>query len=186
MGAPSRALPTYTLRRVAAIVVALSSLLPLLLFAYTLYLMEAIGRPLAQLMLGLALAVALIGLYIFGSMMGRLSALLQEAIVPASAEDRAGQHPAMARGFDIPGIGRVAEARPVTAAADQLAQVWKPEAEMLVGQPVLVSVMNAPDPIAGILVQVTEDGLLLEHEGRQMGITYRRISAVERDRTPAR
>lgn len=184
-GSGSR-LPTYTLRRVAAIVVALSSLLPLLLFAYTLYLMEAIGRPLAQLMLGLALAVALIGLYILWTLMDRLSSLLREASLPASREERAGQGPALARGFEIPGIGRVAEGHPVTATVDQLAQVWKPEAELLVGQAVLVSVMNAPDPIAGTLLQVTEDGLLLEQDGRQVGITYRRISAVERDRAAAR
>ena len=69
MAAPTRALPTYTLRRVAAIVVALSSLLPLLLFAYTLYLMEAIGRPLAQLMLAEAVTAARwagIGLIVVG------------------------------------------------------------------------------------------------------------------------
>jgi hypothetical protein len=179
-------LPTYTLRRVAAMVIALSSLLPLLLFAYTLYLIEAIGRPLAQLMLGLALIVALIGVYIFSAMMARLSSLLREATVAAYSEEPDPRHTALARGFDIPGIGRVAEAHPVTATSDQLAQVWKPEAELLVGQPVLISVMNAPDPIAGTLVQVTEDGLLLEQEGRQLGITYRRISAVERDRTAAR
>ena len=39
--------------------------------------------------------------------------------------------------------------------------------------------------MAGTLMQVTEDGLLLDQDGRRVGITYRRISAIEAERVAA-
>lgn len=182
--------PTYTLRRVASIVVALVSLLPLLLFVYTLYLLGALGRPHAQVTLALALASALVGTYIFWVMIARMSGLLRAATVtplaaPAGGENPAPGAPPLPAAFVIPGMGRVAEVHAFAEPLDQLAAMWQAEARPHVGHRVLVSVMNAPEPIAGTLLQVTKDGLLLDQAGRRVGITYRRISAVELDRHPA-
>jgi hypothetical protein len=78
-------------------------------------------------------------------------------------------------------MGRVGEVHAFLEPIEQLGTIWRTEAEPHVGRPVLVSVMNSTDPIAGVLLQVTRDGLLLDQAGRRVGITYRRISAIEVD-----
>lgn len=181
--------PTYTLRRVASIVVALLSLLPMLLFAYTLYQLDVLKRPMAQFLLALALGISLIGYYIFWVMVARMSEMVRAgAGTPASGAAPAGATvegpPPAAVGFEIPGMGQVGEVHAFLEPIEQLGTVWRTEAEPHVGRRVLVSVMNAPEPIAGVLTQVTPDGLLLDQDGRRVGITYRRISAIEAEREP--
>src|SRR5712691_885637 len=68
---------TYTLRNAAAVVFALTSILPMLLFTYTLYALNKLQEAQAALGLGLALFFALIGGFIFMNLMGRLSELLR-------------------------------------------------------------------------------------------------------------
>ncbi|MGH7421235.1 MAG: hypothetical protein ACREI4_06375, partial [Candidatus Rokuibacteriota bacterium] len=55
---------TYTLRNAASIVFALTAVIPLLLFTYTLYLLNQLGQTQAQMGLGAALGCALVGLFI--------------------------------------------------------------------------------------------------------------------------
>jgi hypothetical protein len=89
----SSAKRTYTLRNAAAVVFALTSILPMLLFTYTLYALNKLGEMQAALGLGLALFFALIGGFIFMNLMGRLSELLhfieeqgqEESAAPATA-----------------------------------------------------------------------------------------------------
>jgi positive regulator of sigma E activity len=50
---------TYTLRNAASIVFALTAVIPLLLFTYTLYLLGQLGQSQAQMGLGVALGCAL-------------------------------------------------------------------------------------------------------------------------------
>jgi ferredoxin-fold anticodon binding domain-containing protein len=69
-------------------------------------------------------------------------------------------------------------------AMDHLQSVWKAEATPHVGRRVLVSVRNSARAIAGTLVQVTDDGVLLDQDGEQVAVSYRRISAIELDRSP--
>ena len=68
---------TYTLRSAASIVFALTAVIPLLLFTYTLYLLGQLGQFQAQLGLGVALGCALVGLFIFSNLMARLSEVLR-------------------------------------------------------------------------------------------------------------
>ncbi|MGH7399808.1 MAG: hypothetical protein ACRELW_20005, partial [Candidatus Rokuibacteriota bacterium] len=68
---------TYTLRNAASIVFALTAVIPLLLFTYTLYLLNQLGQTEAQMGLGVALGCALVGLFIFSNLMGRLSEVLR-------------------------------------------------------------------------------------------------------------
>ena len=43
-----------------------------------------------------------------------------------------------------------------------------------------ISVRNAPEPIVGTLAQITENGLLvLDADSHKIGVSYRRISAIE-------
>ena len=183
MAQPAAA-PPYTLRRVAAIVLALVSLLPLLLFAYALYDLGAFDRPLAWVMLGFAVASSMVGAYIFWVMLARMSEMLRAATARVAGPDEPPDAPVVepaAVAFVIPGMGQVGEVHAFLEPIEQLGTVWRAEAEPHVGQRVLVSVMNASDPIVGVLTQVTGDGLLLDQDGRRVGITYRRISAIEVD-----
>jgi hypothetical protein len=128
--------PTMPLRRAAAGVFALIAVLPLLLFAYALYSVEALGRPVAQVLLTLALGLVVVGFYLFKLLVARMGELMRASGLDALARDAAA-----ARSFSL--------------------------------------------PLAGTLLQVTGDGLLLVDEaGQRVGVGYRRISAVEAGPAP--
>jgi hypothetical protein len=167
----------HTLRQAASVVFALTAVLPLLIFAYTLYALDAMGKLQAQVSLALALVIALFGFHIFRVMVGRMADVMR-AVGTVGREDLA----AVARDghLEVPGIGTIQEFGDIVGTFEHLRTVWKAEAEPHVGQRVLVSVRNAVHPIAGVLTQVTEDGILLDDAGQQVG--YRRISAIEVDR----
>src|ERR1700675_3096382 len=76
---------TYTLRRASSVVFALISILPLLLFAYTLYALDVLQHHLAQIGLGSALVLSMIGFYIYSVMMSRLSDILRDIEADESA-----------------------------------------------------------------------------------------------------
>jgi hypothetical protein len=173
------------------VIFALAGVLPLLLFAWALHQLGVVERLEAQLSLGLALAVFLLGFTVFRVLMDRTAAIihsmgraaepgrmLSESGMEAVSEvvTRAAQH--------VPGIGAIREFGKVALAVDQLQSVWKAEATPHVGRRVLVSVRNSARPIAGTLAQVTDDGVLLDQSGEQMAVSYRRISAIELDRSP--
>jgi len=223
---------TYTLRRASSVVFALISVLPLLLFAYTLYALDVLHHYVAQIGLGSALVLSMIGFYIYSVMMSRLSDILRDleaeesallspaapqgpvvtmAVEPGPSGPMAEGHTAVASrqvpaapsgrpssfaakgrqgaggrgGLVIPGMGRIAELKPVDASAlSDLDSMWRAEAEPLLGKRVLVAVRNASDPMKGILAQVTQDGLVLDQNGTRVGISYTRVSAIEADTTP--
>jgi hypothetical protein len=62
----------------------------------------------------------------------------------------------------VPGLGHVQEVRDLGRA---IALLWQSEAAIHMGRRVVISVMNASRPIPGTLLDVTDDGLLLEVEG---------------------
>lgn len=104
---------TYTLRNAASIVFALTAVIPLLLFTYTLYSLNQLRLTEAQLGLGAALACALVGLFIFSNLMGRLSEVLRflEDQTAATQPEAATGQPASAAGSTS------GPARPVVSAA---------------------------------------------------------------------
>lgn len=223
---------TYTLRRASSVVFALISVLPLLLFAYTLYALDKINDNVAQIGLGSALVLSMIGFYIYSVMMSRLSDILRDleaedsaprlpeatqgpvvtmAVEPAPSgpmaegltADAPRQNPVPTSGrpspfagrgrpgaggrggLVVPGMGRITELKPADASGlSDLDSMWRAEAEPLLGKRVLVAVRNAPDPMKGILAQVTQDGLILDQNGTRVGISYTRVSAIEADTTP--
>src|SRR4029453_18738221 len=68
----------------------------------------------------------------------------------------------------------------MAGAVEQLRAVWEAEARPHLGRRVAISVRNSPQPIVGTLDLITENGLLLEDaDGHKVGISYRRISAIE-------
>ena len=99
---------TYTLRRASSVVFALISILPLLLFAYTLYTLNVLQQATAQIGLGSALALAMIGFYIYSVMMARLSDMLREIEVNGTnAPHAAPSHPPVAVIEPEPGLSPV-------------------------------------------------------------------------------
>jgi hypothetical protein len=205
---------TYTLRNAASIVFALTAVIPLLLFTYTLYLLGQLGHAQAQLGLGVALGCALVGLFIFSNLMGRLAEVLRfletqpappeaagSPVEPVAGGDPAGA-PATAAGNGpvtppwtgpggllIPGLGTITAASRASAAARHAAGVfdevqktmWQAEAQRHLGRRVLISVKNAPDPIAGSLAQIADDGVLLEQDDQRVAVSYLRITNIDVD-----
>jgi hypothetical protein len=143
---------TYTLRNAASIVFALTAVIPLLLFTYTLYSLNQLSLTEAQLGLGAALACALVGLFIFSNLMGRLSEVLrfledqtaasQPEAATAQPAGGAGSMSAPARpmvsavtngpasamlpggGLVVPGLGTITAASRAASAARQAAGVF--------------------------------------------------------------
>jgi hypothetical protein len=223
---------TYTLRRAAAVVFALISVLPLLLFAYTLYALDMPRHQVAQIGLGSALLLSMIGFYIYSVMISRLANILRDleadesaprpagaiessvvtmAVQPGPSGPMAEGHTAGASranpappprrpspfaargrsgaggrgGLVVPGMGRITELKPADASAlSDLDSMWRAEAEPFLGKRVLVAVRNVPDPMKGILAQMTQDGVILDQSGNKVGIKYTRLSAIEADTTP--
>ncbi len=186
----------------------------------------------AQIGLGSALLLSMIGFYIYSVMISRLANILGALEAGESAQPPAGTtqgsvvtravepgpsdpmtegraagvshanpasppgrpSPVVARGrpgvggrggLVIPGMGRITELTPADASAlSELDAVWRAEAEPLLDTRVLVAVRNATDPMRGILVQVTQDGLILDQNGTRVDISYARVSAIETDATP--
>jgi hypothetical protein len=69
---------TYSLKRASSVIFALISILPLLLFAYTLYALDALQQHVAQIGLGSALVLSMIGFYIYSTMMSQMSDILRD------------------------------------------------------------------------------------------------------------
>lgn len=205
---------TYTLRNAASIVFALTAVIPLLLFTYTLYRLDQLGTTQAQLGLGVALACALVGLFIFSNLMARLSEVLRflEEQPPAGATtagpaesetgaDRASRPGAGTTnrpsappwpgpgGLVVPGLGTItwasraaSAARQAVGAFDEVQKtMWHAEAQRHLGRRVLISVKNAPEPIAGSLAQIAEDGVLLEQGEQRVAVSYLRITNIDVD-----
>jgi len=183
----------YTLRRAAAVIFALLSVLPLLLFTYTIYALDMPRHSVAQIALGSALLLSMIGFYIYSVMISRLANILRDLEADEAAQPPSGTTQGSvvtmgvgARGgLVVPGMGRITELKPATASAlSAVDSMWRAEAEPLLDKRVLVTVRNAHDPMKGILVQVTQDGLILDQNGTRVGISYTRVSAIETDTTP--
>ncbi len=143
---------TYTLRNAASIVFALTAVIPLLLFTYTLYSLNQLRLTEAQMGLGAALGCALVGLFIFSNLMGRLSEVLrfleeqtaatQPGAATAQPTGAAGSMGAPARpvvsaatngppsamfpggGLVVPGLGTITAASRAASAARQAAGVF--------------------------------------------------------------
>jgi hypothetical protein len=202
---------TYTLRNAASIVFALTAVIPLLLFTYTLYSLNQLKLTEAQMGLGVALTCALVGLFIFSNLMGRLSEVLRyleeqhdAGARPAAAEpgpaDIAARSaepasppavpaPVQPGGVVIPGLGTITAASRAASAARQAAGIfdevqktmWQAEAQRHLGRRVLISVKNSTEPIEGSLAQIAEDGVLLEQGDERVAISYLRITNIEID-----
>ena len=181
-----------------------------MIFVWTLFRLDALSKLEFQVDLGLALGIALLGFYIFRQLMGLMSDLIQivgaaverSARQTATARTPAGTPgpglfpapappagptapggaaappaPATPTAETVPGLGPVQEVRELSRAT---ALLWQAEADIKKGRRVIVSVMNASRPIPGRLIDVGDDGIVLEVEGpERIAVSYKRISAID-------
>lgn len=128
------------LQQAASVIFALVAVVPLLIFAWTLHAVGAIRSTQAQLSLGLALAVALLGFWMFRSLLGRMAQVVQAlaaALEQASRVRRApapvpvagaGTAPAVAAGTPSPAMAKVNGAPVSTAPAPTAPSAPRPVA----------------------------------------------------------
>ena len=84
------------LQQAASVIFALVAVVPLLIFAWTLHALGAIRSTQAQLSLGLALAVALLGFWMFRSLLGRMAQVVQALAAALEQASRLRRAPAAA------------------------------------------------------------------------------------------
>jgi len=244
-----------TLRQAASAVFALTAILPLLLFVWTVHSLGALSRLQAQVGLGLALAVALLGFWVFRRLMGQMSDLIlalrraaesasrttarasaeapratvgpapgawaHAAALPAPAASRPAAEPAplaaaepagvtatpspfattfaapapppaslpasvateegmsqeAAEAHTVPGLGTIREVHDLGRVMGVL---WRAEAAGYRGRRVAVSVLSSPRPIIGTLIELTDDGLILETDASgRLAVSFNRVSAID-------
>ena len=197
------------LQQAASMIFALVAVVPLLIFAYTLHALGAIRSTQAQISLALALAISLLGFWMFRSMLGRMAEVVQAlaAAVEQAGRSRRPGAPAMA-GATAAGptaaAPTAAAQRPAAAAAmastarmdraipgvgniREIAEVartmdglWQREASAHVGKRVSISVANSREPLIGTISEVSDDGLILDQADGQNAIAYRRVTGIDR------
>jgi len=190
-----------TLRQAASAVFAVTTVVPLLIFVWTLYELNTLSKSEAQAGLGLALAIALLGYYIFRGLVAQMSTLiaglgkaLETAPPPVSLKRRTPEAAALIaaptpappapaptaspdRSHAVPGLGTIQEVQDLNRA---MAALWQNEAAAFKGQRVMISVVNSPRPISGTLVMLSHDGLLIQTDRLDhVAVGYSRISAID-------
>jgi hypothetical protein len=198
------------LQQAASVIFALVAVVPLLVFAYTLHALGAIRSTQAQVSLGLALAISLLGFWMFRSMLGRMAEVVQ-ALAAAVEQANRMRRPAAPMAAGAPGAasaGPAAASRPAASAVPanaakkiandrggipgvgnirEIAEVartmdvlWQREATAHVGKRVSISVANAKDPLVGVISEVSDDGLIIDQADGQMAVAYRRVTGIDR------
>jgi len=189
------------LQQAASMIFALVAIVPLLIFAWTLHVLGVIRHTQAQVSLALALAISLLGFWMFRSMLGRMAEVVQALAAaveqanrsrralsptpgPASATPRPVAAAAAAQAAKkivtdraVPGVGNIREIAEVARTMDVL---WQREAAAHIGKRVQISVANSRDPLVGTITEVSDDGLLLEQFDGTMAVAYRRVTAIDR------
>jgi hypothetical protein len=198
------------LQQAASVIFALVAVVPLLIFAYTLHALGAIRSTQAQLSLGLALGIALLGYWMFRSMLGRMAEVVQALAAAVEQANRArrpnGTGPVAATPVPAGSAPTSSAPRPVAASAAasnirkpmderlpgvgsirEIAEVartmdslWQREAAAHVGKRVSISVANSREPLVGVITEVSDDGLILDQADGQNAIAYRRVTGIDR------
>jgi hypothetical protein len=153
------------------------TLLPLLIFTWTLYKLDGLGSDSAQIGLGLSLVISLTGFAILRSIMAQLSEL-SRGLVRAAGDQAAPAGPQASGVLSTlaPGIGAIDQFDEMTAT---MAALWQREAIAYIGHPVVVSLVRAGTPLTGTLQELTPSGLLLTQNGENQKIAYQHIAGIE-------
>ena len=174
------------LRHTVSMVFGLTTVLPLLIATATLNRLNVLHTVDAQVGLALALVVAVLGFVVFRRLMAHLSdVILALRALIAKRDGIAGVEKlapiwqnggALKAGAPrIAGLGEIAELEDIEAT---LAERWRTESSHYIGRPVRIYVLNSWTPVVGKLADVTPDGVLIEHESREVAIGFRRFLGI--------
>lgn len=173
---------SHTLVQAASIIFVLMTVLPLLIFTWTLYTLDGLAINTAQIGLGLSLVISLAGFVILRSIMAQLSELSHGLVRAAGDQPTPSRpQPASPAAAPAPGIGPIDELDEMAAT---MATLWQREAVAHVGHHVLVSLVRAGDPVPGTLQELTPTGLILNQNGDPLKIPYHSIAGIEPARPP--
>ena len=174
---------SQSLLQAASTIFVLMTVLPLLIFTWTLYTLDALSRDSAQIGLGLSLVISLTGFAILRAIMAQLSELSRGLVRAAGDQPPTASRPQppFPVAATAPGIGAIDEFDEMTAT---MATLWQREAVAHVGHQVLVSLVRVPDPIPGTLQELTSSGLVLNRHGNEIKIPYTHIAGIEPAPTP--
>jgi hypothetical protein len=195
------------LQQAASVIFALVAIVPLLIFAWTLHTLGAIGNTQAQLSLGLALAVSLLGFWMFRSMLARMAAMVQALAAaveqanrapreptPTAPAPREGPVPAALTPRGLPGVAPrpaadvarqvstvagIGDLRELTEVVRAMDALWHREASVHLGRRVQISVANSRETLVGLLAEASSDGLILEQDEGPIAVAYGRITAID-------
>lgn len=174
---------SQTLLQAASTIFVLLTVLPLLIFTWTLYTLESLGRDSAQIGLGLSLLISLTGFAILRSIMSRLSELSRGIGRAAGDQGTPSRpQPAGAIAAMTPGLGAIDEFDEMAAT---MAALWRREAVTHVGHEVVVSLVRGGDPMPGTLQELARSGLVLNQHGEEVTIAYQHIAGIEPTPPPA-
>jgi len=129
------------LQQAASVIFALVAVVPLLIFAWTLHAVGAIRSTQAQLSLGLALAVALLGFWMFRSLLGRMAEVVKALAAALEQASRPRRAPAPA---PVSGAGTMPV--PAAAAGTPAPAVAKANGAVLTAP--APAALSAPRPVA--------------------------------------
>jgi hypothetical protein len=168
---------SHTLLQAASTIFVLTTVLPLLIFMWTLYTLDSLQRDTAQIGLSLSLVISLTGFVILRHIMSQLSEL-SRGLVRAAGDPGppSGPSPPTSVAAATPGIGAIDEFDEMAAT---MAALWQREAADYVGHQVLVSLVRIPEPMSGTLQELTSSGLVLHRNGEELKIPYPRIAGIE-------
>jgi hypothetical protein len=199
----------HGLQQAASMIFALVAVVPLLTFAWTLHDLDVLRTTQAQVGLGLALGIALLGFWMFRSLLGRMAQTAQALAAAVEQAGRARPGPGTAarpapgataapspmlaasspgrkataeavRPAPDPGVAGIGAIRELSEVMRTMDALWHREAAAYLQQRVQVSVANSREPLVGTLAEATADGLILEQPGGAVPIAYGRVTAIDR------
>jgi hypothetical protein len=129
----------HGLQQAASVIFALVAVVPLLIFAWTLHTLGAIRSTQAQVSLGLALAVALLGFWMFRSLLGRMAEVVQALAAALEQASRVRRSP-------LPAVAP-APAASVSAPAPAVAPAASPVMAPAVASPSRTEETAAPSVV---------------------------------------
>lgn len=84
--------------------------------------------------------------------------------------------------YTVPGFGAIREVGDLSRA---MVVLWQAEAALYKGRRVVVSALRSPRPIIGTLIELTDDGLLVQtDESGHVAVSFDRISAITAEKSP--
>jgi len=159
-----------SLQQAASAVFAVTTVVPLLIFVWTLHRIGSLSLIQSQVGLGLALGIALLGFYIFRRLMGQMSELIRglgRAVARSSSDGRPGAQdraPGLIAEYKPPATAAVphpatavAAARPAPSAVREAAAI-APSAAAATTAPVVEFEAPRPQSVPGLgMIQEVDD-----------------------------